>query len=86
MIPLTQLERVIEDQARESKGQNEVLQAILAKLQLKNKWRRESSAILQRGRSESTGEMGKTAFSLALDGRMSQAIFQWKRFEPGIKV
>jgi hypothetical protein len=37
MIPLTQLEREIEDQAKESRGQNEVLQAILAKLQLKNK-------------------------------------------------
>jgi hypothetical protein len=46
MIPLTQLEREMDDQARESKGQKEDHQAILAKLQLKNKWERKSSAIL----------------------------------------
>jgi hypothetical protein len=35
MMPLTQLEREREDQAKESKGQKEDLQATLAKLHLK---------------------------------------------------
>jgi hypothetical protein len=48
------------DQAKESRGQKEDLQTILAMLQLKNRWGRESSAILQRGQREFAGEMGKT--------------------------
>ena len=60
MIPLTQLEREIEDQAIKSRGQKEDLQTILAMQQLNNKWEKESFAILQRGQSESAGEMGKT--------------------------
>jgi hypothetical protein len=37
VIPVIQQERLKEDQARESIGQKEDLQAILAKLQRKNK-------------------------------------------------
>ena len=70
-MPLTQLEREREDQAKESRGQNEDLQAILANLHLRNKWRRESSSMLQRGHKDSAGGMRKTAFSLALEGRRS---------------
>ena len=75
MMPLTQLEREREDQAKESRGQNEDLQAILAKLHLRNKWRRESSSMLHRGHKEFARGMRKTTLSLALEGRRFQAIF-----------
>jgi hypothetical protein len=46
MMPLIQFEREREDQARESKGQNEFLHATLAKIHLKKRWGRESSSVL----------------------------------------
>ena len=47
---LIQFERGREDQAVESRGQNEDLTP--AKMQLKNRWEMESSSVLQRGHKE----------------------------------
>jgi hypothetical protein len=47
-----------EDQAVESRGQKEDLQAILAKLQLKKRWEKESASALQRGHKISKFEIG----------------------------
>jgi hypothetical protein len=71
MMPLTQLDKERELQARESRGQKEDPQAILAKLHLKNKWRRESFSMLHKGHKESSEEIGNTTLSLALEGMIS---------------
>ena len=57
MMPLIQLGREREDQAEESRGQKEDLQATLVKMQLKKRWVRESSSVLQRGQRDSVGGM-----------------------------
>jgi hypothetical protein len=78
IIPSTQLAGLREDQARESKGQKEDLQATLAKMHLKRRWDKESGSAWQRGQRESAGEIGKILFNLVFVGTMSQAIFQRK--------
>jgi hypothetical protein len=79
IMPLIQSGRERRDQARESRGQKEDLQATLAKMHLKKRWESESSSVLQRGQRDSTWGMVKMEFNLALEGRMSHAIFQRKR-------
>lgn len=79
VIPLIQLERLRDDQANETRGQKEDLQATLAKLHLKKRWGRESSSELQRGQRDSERGMEKTTFNLALERTLSHAIFQRKR-------
>jgi hypothetical protein len=78
VISLIQPERLREDQARESRGQKEFLQAILVKLQQKNKRGREFSSELQRGKRNSLEEIGKIDLSLAFEGMISHAIFHIK--------
>jgi hypothetical protein len=75
IMPSTQLTGLREDQANESKGQKEDLQATLAKMHLKKRWDKEYGSTRQRGQRESIGEIGKIMFNLALVGTMSQAIF-----------
>jgi AAA+ superfamily predicted ATPase len=48
-MPLIQLARFREDQATESRGQKKVLQATLAKMQLKKRWGRESTSERTKG-------------------------------------
>jgi hypothetical protein len=45
-------------------------------MQLKKRWERESSSVLQRGQRDFDEGIWKIAFNLALEGRRSQAIFQ----------
>lgn len=84
-IPRTHSETEKWDQAKESRGQGEDLQAILAKMHLKKRWGRESSSELQRGQHKSEWGEGKIALSRDLVGMMSQAIFHKKSLSLSFK-
>jgi hypothetical protein len=60
-------------------GQKEFLQEILAKMQLKKRWDKESFSARHKGHSRSFGGIKKTELSLDFVGTMSQAIFHKKR-------
>jgi hypothetical protein len=82
---LIQLSKFREDYFKESSGQCEDLQAILAKTHLKKRWFKESTSTLQRGQTKSAIGMGKIALILLLEGMISQAIFQRKSFSLSMK-
>jgi hypothetical protein len=84
-IPLIQFGKFREDHFRESSGQCEDLQAILAKAYLKKRWFKESSSTLQRGHTNSAMGMGNTAFIQILEGMISQAIFQRKSLSLSVR-
>ena len=86
IIPLIQSKRLRKDHFKESRGQWDNLQDILAKKKLKKRWERKSSSTLHKGHTKWEWGMGKTAFNLILKGTMSQAIFQRNSFNLSLRL
>ena len=85
-MPWIHSARLRADHFKESKGEGESLQEIVAKKHQKKRWEGESSPTLHKGHTRWAGGMWKTKFNLLLEGTMSQAIFQRKSFSLSFRL